>query len=293
MPSGQDWDAVNAGRGTGYTSAPKTAREITRMKAQGKLATERRYGDSAWRGGPPAPRPNPPPSGGRAGRVWGTAGRGGAAEAEGKGVAAGAAQNLFRTVPRLCRGRAADGQARVEVSGPRRRRGPRGLPSAWSFCSAPSLLALTPSLLPSSLSLPPLLSPPLLPRYGAGGNTSAHSATIMSTRKLEEADEAGKIAKVDKSLSKAIMQARTAKKMTQKDLATAINEKPQVIGQYESGKAIPNPQIISKLERKLGTKLPRPGKSKAPKAATAKAAGGATRGPPRAGARGTGPPKRR
>ena len=42
------------------------------------------------------------------------------------------------------------------------------------------------------------------------------------TRKLEEADEAGKIAKVDKSLSKAIMQARTAKKMTQKDLATAI-----------------------------------------------------------------------
>jgi putative transcription factor len=115
----------------------------------------------------------------------------------------------------------------------------------------------------------------------------------MSTRKLEEADEAGKIAKVDKSLSKAIMQARTAKKMTQKDLATAINEKPQVIGQYESGKAIPNPQIISKLERKLGTKLPRPGKSKAPKAATAKAAGGATRGPPRAGARGTGPPKRR
>ena len=66
MPSGQDWDAVNAGRGTGYTSAPKTAREITRMKAQGKLATERRYGDSAWRGGPPAPRPNPPPSGGRA-----------------------------------------------------------------------------------------------------------------------------------------------------------------------------------------------------------------------------------
>ena len=107
----------------------------------------------------------------------------------------------------------------------------------------------------------------------------------MSTRKLEEADEAGKIAKVDKSLSKAIMQARTAKKMTQKDLATAINEKPQVIGQYESGKAIPNPQIISKLERKLGTKLPRPGKSKAPKATTAKAAGGATRGPPRAGAR--------
>ncbi len=131
-------------------------------------------------------------------------------------------------------------------------------------------------------------------RYGAGGNASAHSSTIMSTRKLEESDDAGRIAKVDKSLSKAIMQARTAKKMTQKDLATAINEKPQVIGQYESGKAVPNPQIISKLERKLGCKLPRPGKTSAP--AKTKATGsssssgvagkstGVTRG---------GPPKRR
>ncbi len=52
--------------------------------------------------------------------------------------------------------------------------------------------------------------------------------------------------------------------MTQKELATAINEKPQIVGEYESGKAVPNPQIISKLERALGVKLPRPGKSKAP-----------------------------
>jgi putative transcription factor len=34
-----------------------------------------------------------------------------------------------------------------------------------------------------------------------------------------------------------------------------INEKPQVIQEYESGKAIPNQQIIRKLERALGTKL--------------------------------------
>lgn len=52
--------------------------------------------------------------------------------------------------------------------------------------------------------------------------------------------------------------------MTQKELATAINEKPQIVGEYESGKAVPNPAIISKLERALGVKLPRPGKSKAP-----------------------------
>ena len=118
----------------------------------------------------------------------------------------------------------------------------------------------------------------------------------MSARKLEETDEL-KHAKVDKSLSKAIMQARTAKKMTQKELATAINEKPQVVGEYESGKAIPNPQIISKLERKLGCKLPRPGKKPAAKktgtAGGAAVGGVGARGPPRAGARGSGPPKRR
>ena len=62
-------------------------------------------------------------------------------------------------------------------------------------------------------------------------------------------------------LGKALMKARTAKKMTQKDLGTKINEKPQVIQQYECGKAVPNPQIISKLERALGAKLPRPKKA--------------------------------
>jgi len=97
-------------------------------------------------------------------------------------------------------------------------------------------------------------------KFGAP-NQSAHNSTSMSARKLEETDEL-KHNRVDKSLSKAIMQARMAKKMTQKDLATAINEKPQVIGEYENGKAIPNGAIIVKIERKLGCKLPRPGKKK-------------------------------
>ena len=34
-----------------------------------------------------------------------------------------------------------------------------------------------------------------------------------------------------------------------------INEKPNVIQEYENGKAIPNQQVISKLERALGVKL--------------------------------------
>ena len=46
-------------------------------------------------------------------------------------------------------------------------------------------------------------------RIGAGGNQSAHSGGVISARKLEEADDVGTIAKVDKSLSKAIMQVRS------------------------------------------------------------------------------------
>lgn len=76
-------------------------------------------------------------------------------------------------------------------------------------------------------------------------------------RKLEESTEEFKHQTVDKELSKAISQARLAKKMTQKDLATAINERPQIIQEYESGKAIPSPQILSKLDKALGIHLPR------------------------------------
>jgi len=35
-------------------------------------------------------------------------------------------------------------------------------------------------------------------------------------------------------------------------ISQKINEKPQVIMDYESGKAIPNNQVLSKLERTLG-----------------------------------------
>lgn len=43
--------------------------------------------------------------------------------------------------------------------------------------------------------------------------------------------------------------------MSQKDLAAKINEKPSILQDYEAGKAIPNPQILGKLERQLGVKL--------------------------------------
>ena len=51
------------------------------------------------------------------------------------------------------------------------------------------------------------------------------------------------------------MQGRLAKKLTQAQLAQQINEKPQIIQEYESGKAMPDQKIMSKMERILGVKL--------------------------------------
>ena len=57
------------------------------------------------------------------------------------------------------------------------------------------------------------------------------------------------------SLLQAIQDARLQLKLSQKDVAQKVNEKPSVIQDYESSKAIPNAQILGKLERVLGVKL--------------------------------------
>lgn len=88
----------------------------------------------------------------------------------------------------------------------------------------------------------------------AGG---VSATTGKSLKKLEDSTEEFKHVTVSASLSKAIAQARMAKKMTQAQLATAINEKSQIINEYEAGKAIPNPAILNKLDRALGVHLPR------------------------------------
>ncbi|XP_077251119.1 multiprotein-bridging factor 1b-like [Tasmannia lanceolata] len=93
-------------------------------------------------------------------------------------------------------------------------------------------------------------------RKGAAGtNKAASSSTTLNTRKLDEETENLAHERVPTELKKSIMQARMNKKFTQAQLAQMINEKPQVIQEYESGKAIPNQQIIGKLERVLGVKL--------------------------------------
>jgi len=90
-------------------------------------------------------------------------------------------------------------------------------------------------------------------KWAAGGNKQ--HATSKNTAKLDRETEELRHETVSLDLTKVIQQARQAKGWSQKEFATKINEKPQVVNEYESGKAIPNNQILTKMERILGVKL--------------------------------------
>ncbi|XP_053473688.1 endothelial differentiation-related factor 1 homolog isoform X1 [Ictalurus furcatus] len=86
------------------------------------------------------------------------------------------------------------------------------------------------------------------------GQNKQHVVT-KNTAKLDRETEELHHERVTLEVGKVIQQGRQEKGMTQKDLATKINEKPQVIADYEAGKAIPNNQIMGKIERVLGNEL--------------------------------------
>ncbi len=69
--------------------------------------------------------------------------------------------------------------------------------------------------------------------------------------------QAEPLPKVTTELKKEIQQARTYKKLSQRDLAHKMNVPVSVIIDYEKGTAIPDNSFIAKLEKILDTKLPR------------------------------------
>ncbi|KAI0928254.1 hypothetical protein AcW1_005555 [Taiwanofungus camphoratus] len=89
----------------------------------------------------------------------------------------------------------------------------------------------------------------------AGTNKAHQSTDHQRIAKLDRENEVAPPPKIPPSVGKTIQTARMEKQMAQKDLAQKVNEKPSVIQDYEAGKAIPNPQILAKLERALGVKL--------------------------------------
>lgn len=61
--------------------------------------------------------------------------------------------------------------------------------------------------------------------------------------------------KVSVDVRMAIQKARVAKKMSQKDLAKILNMQANLINDYESGKAVPNRQILNRIGQALSVKL--------------------------------------
>jgi putative transcription factor len=90
-------------------------------------------------------------------------------------------------------------------------------------------------------------------KFEGGRNTC--NQTNVDIRKIEDETEDFNIKKVNRKLSTTISKARTAKGMKQKELATKINVLPALIQKYENGQAIPDQQVINKLQRVLGIKL--------------------------------------
>ncbi|ORX92129.1 multi protein-bridging factor 1 [Basidiobolus meristosporus CBS 931.73] len=84
------------------------------------------------------------------------------------------------------------------------------------------------------------------------GHVGADHALIA---KLDRTDDIVVQPKLSLDVGKAIQKARQEKGLTQKDLGQKVNEKANVMNDYEMGRAVPNQQILAKLERALGVKL--------------------------------------
>ncbi|PNF33097.1 Endothelial differentiation-related factor 1-like protein [Cryptotermes secundus] len=85
-----------------------------------------------------------------------------------------------------------------------------------------------------------------------GAATNKQHVTTKNTAKLDRETEELKHDKIPLDLGRLIQQGRQAKGWSQKELATKVNEKPQVINDYEAGRGIPNQVVIGKIEKVIG-----------------------------------------
>ncbi|KAL9829943.1 Multiprotein-bridging factor 1c [Arabidopsis thaliana] len=94
-------------------------------------------------------------------------------------------------------------------------------------------------------------------KFDAGSNKKGKSTAVpvINTKKLEEETEPAAMDRVKAEVRLMIQKARLEKKMSQADLAKQINERTQVVQEYENGKAVPNQAVLAKMEKVLGVKL--------------------------------------
>jgi putative transcription factor len=108
---------------------------------------------------------------------------------------------------------------------------------------------------PKTVENPLVLKPGNVATERRDTSNKSHEPPKIAAFKLDQANEAYPINEVGLSLARRIQQARTAKSLTQAQLAQQINVKPAIINVYEQGKGVPDNTVISKLERVLGVKL--------------------------------------
>eukprot|EP01090_Pellita_catalonica_P018757 TRINITY_DN615_c0_g3_i2.p1 TRINITY_DN615_c0_g3~~TRINITY_DN615_c0_g3_i2.p1 ORF type:complete len:143 (+),score=31.75 TRINITY_DN615_c0_g3_i2:87-515(+) len=95
-------------------------------------------------------------------------------------------------------------------------------------------------------------------KYGAGSNRQkggSDARKFESSATIDEEGESLALNIVSHAQAQAIQAGRAEKGWKQVDLARAINVNVSVIRDYENGKAVPNQQLLGKMERQLGVRL--------------------------------------
>ena len=87
--------------------------------------------------------------------------------------------------------------------------------------------------------------------------TNKQASAIAQFDPLRDSDEEIKYELVSHDCAEAIQKARMSKEWTQTQLAKACNEKVGLINDIEKGTATYNADVINRIERALGVKIPR------------------------------------
>jgi len=85
--------------------------------------------------------------------------------------------------------------------------------------------------------------------------TNKQHVSSKNASKLDQETEELHHDTVGLDVGRLIQKGRQSKEWTQAELAKQICEKQSVINDYESGKAVPNQQVLAKMERSLGIRL--------------------------------------
>lgn len=101
--------------------------------------------------------------------------------------------------------------------------------------------------------------PVIIGKKNASSSSKPKPKTQQPIKRIQEAlvddGSPNRVEKIDKRISQNIQNARTNANLTRKQLAQKINEKETLVAEYENGTAIPNPNILNKIDNVLKSKV--------------------------------------